>query len=178
MDRTSAQPQVNLSWLRSFPWNSSIWICLLGLGQHLVRKTEEKSAKLLVMIFANVCEVSNAAYYEFRSCDALVSHCWMLLIVERDSTVSGQPIQCQASSKIMTPPPPLPVECVPPEDTLAGWRGGWRVNILEDARHSSVFQVCKYFMLLIIPNRRDLFAMGQRHRVLPPFPSSKRSEGR
>jgi hypothetical protein len=24
------------------------------------------------------------------------------------------------------------------EDTLAGWRGGWGVNILEEARHSSV----------------------------------------
>ncbi len=44
------------------------------------------------------------------------------------------------------PPPSLPGECVvtPPlvrgEDTLAGWRGGVHggVNILEDARHSSV----------------------------------------
>jgi hypothetical protein len=41
------------------------------------------------------------------------------------------------------PPPSPPGECVPPafgagvlgEDTLAGWRGGWGVNILEDARH-------------------------------------------
>ncbi len=39
------------------------------------------------------------------------------------------------------PPPSPPGECV--EDTLAGWRGGWGVNILEDARHSSV---CKYFV--------------------------------
>jgi hypothetical protein len=41
------------------------------------------------------------------------------------------------------PAPSPPCECVPPylvrgEDTLAGWRKGWRVNILEDARHSSV----------------------------------------
>ncbi len=42
------------------------------------------------------------------------------------------------------PPPSPPGECVPPppllreEDTLAEWRGGWGVNILEDARHSSV----------------------------------------
>ncbi len=28
------------------------------------------------------------------------------------------------------------------EDTLAGWRGGWEVNILEDARHSSVLYIC------------------------------------
>ncbi len=39
------------------------------------------------------------------------------------------------------PPPPSPTgECVPPvfvggEDTLAGRRGGWVANILEDERH-------------------------------------------
>ncbi len=32
------------------------------------------------------------------------------------------------------------------EDTLVGWRGGWGVNILEDARHSSVLYICKYFV--------------------------------
>jgi hypothetical protein len=58
-----------------------------------------------------------------------------------------------ASSKILTPHPPLrPANVYPPafgagEDTLAGWRGGWGVNILEDARHSSVLYVCKYFVL-------------------------------
>jgi hypothetical protein len=36
------------------------------------------------------------------------------------------------------PPPAPPGECIPPplvpgEDTLAGWRGGWGVNILEEA---------------------------------------------
>jgi hypothetical protein len=42
------------------------------------------------------------------------------------------------------PNPPLrPASVYPPtllrgEDTLAGWGGGWGVNILEDARHSSV----------------------------------------
>ncbi len=42
------------------------------------------------------------------------------------------------------PHPPLrPASVYPPpllrgEDTLAGWRRGWGVNILEDARHSSV----------------------------------------
>jgi hypothetical protein len=51
-------------------------------------------------------------------------------------------------------PSPLsrPGECVTPafgagEDTLAGWRGGGGVNILEDARHSSVLYICKYFVL-------------------------------
>ncbi len=53
------------------------------------------------------------------------------------------------------PPSPLPPgECVPPafggggEDTLAEWRGGWGVNILEDVRHSSVLYVCKYSVVL------------------------------
>ncbi len=42
------------------------------------------------------------------------------------------------------PPPSPPGECVLPppllrgEDTLAGWREGWGINILEDARHSSL----------------------------------------
>jgi hypothetical protein len=39
-------------------------------------------------------------------------------------------------------PPPL----VRGEDTLAGWREGWGLNILEDVRHSSVLYVCKYFV--------------------------------
>jgi hypothetical protein len=37
------------------------------------------------------------------------------------------------------------------EDTLAGWRGGWGVNILEVVRHSSVLYVCMYFVS--IPQR-------------------------
>jgi hypothetical protein len=40
------------------------------------------------------------------------------------------------------------------EDTLDGWRGGWGVNILEDARHSSVLYMCKYFVtrfFILIP---------------------------
>jgi hypothetical protein len=53
------------------------------------------------------------------------------------------------------PPPDRPASVYPPplvrgEDTLAGWRGGWGVNILEDARHSSVLYVCKYFVLMVI----------------------------
>jgi hypothetical protein len=80
----------------------------------------------------------------------------------RHSIVEGlnckRPIQCLASSKIWTPAPSPPGECVPPppppprlwcrgEDTLAGWRGGaWGVNILEDARHCSVLYICKYFV--------------------------------
>jgi hypothetical protein len=47
-------------------------------------------------------------------------------------------------------PPSPPGECVVypqllvrGEDTLAGWRGGWGVTILEDARHSSVLDICK-----------------------------------
>jgi hypothetical protein len=50
------------------------------------------------------------------------------------------------------PPPSPPGECVPPclwrrgEDTLAGWRGGGGANSLEEARHSSVLYICKYFV--------------------------------
>jgi hypothetical protein len=46
------------------------------------------------------------------------------------------------------PPPHCPAGVNPSpllrgEDTLAGWRGGWGgVNILEDARHSSVLYIC------------------------------------
>jgi hypothetical protein len=43
-------------------------------------------------------------------------------------------------------PPPL----VRGEVTLAGRRGGWGVNILEDARHSSVLYIRKYFVPLIM----------------------------
>jgi hypothetical protein len=48
--------------------------------------------------------------------------------------------------------PSPPGECVYPpplergEDTLAGWRGGRGVNILEDVRHSCVLYVCKYLV--------------------------------
>ncbi len=58
------------------------------------------------------------------------------------------------SSKILTPPPlsarrvcSVPPHLVRGEDTLARRRGGWGVNILEDARHSSVLYVCKYFVV-------------------------------
>jgi hypothetical protein len=51
---------------------------------------------------------------------------------------------------IDTPPPTARRVCTPPplvrgEDTLACWRGGLGVNILEDARHSSVLYICEYF---------------------------------
>jgi hypothetical protein len=75
-------------------------------------------------------------------------------------TACKRPIQSLASSKILTPhpltarrvcnPPPL----VRGEDTLAGWRGGWGVNILADARHRSVLYTyvstlwCSVFRLL------------------------------
>ncbi len=53
------------------------------------------------------------------------------------------------------PSPSPPGECVPPppllrgEDTLAGWRGGWGVNILEDARHSSVLYLYRILFGII-----------------------------
>ncbi len=70
-----------------------------------------------------------------------------------------RPIFCLASSKILTPTPLTARRVLPPafgagEDTPAGWRGWWGgggVNILEDARHSSVLYVCKYFVGLTLP---------------------------
>ncbi len=69
-------------------------------------------------------------------------------ILWQDYPVEGlyckRPIQCLASSKVMTPYPLTARRvCTPPpmvrgEDTLAGWRGGWGVNSSEDARHYSV----------------------------------------
>jgi hypothetical protein len=54
------------------------------------------------------------------------------------------------------PPPPLhrpasvyPLPLLQGEDTLAGGRKGWGVNILEEARHSSVLYICKYFVGLL-----------------------------
>jgi hypothetical protein len=65
-----------------------------------------------------------------------------------------RPILCLASSKILTSHPPhRPASVRPPplvrgEDTLARWRrGGGGVNILEDARHSSVLYICRYFVM-------------------------------
>ena len=61
-----------------------------------------------------------------------------------------RPILCLASSNMLTPHPPHgPASVVRGEDTLAGWRErcmGGGVNILEDARHSSVLYICKYFV--------------------------------
>jgi hypothetical protein len=64
-----------------------------------------------------------------------------------------RPIQCLASSEILTPPPLTnPASVYPPplvrgEDTLSGWRGGGGLNIPEDARHCSVLYICKYFVV-------------------------------
>jgi hypothetical protein len=67
----------------------------------------------------------------------------------RDNTVERlyckRPILCLASSKILTPSPPG--ECGGRTHSLGGdWRGRWEVNILRDARHSSVLYICKYFV--------------------------------
>jgi hypothetical protein len=57
--------------------------------------------------------------------------------------------------KNIDPHPPLRPASIYPnllvrgEDTLAGWRGGG-VNILEDARHSSVLYIRKYFVLVAV----------------------------
>jgi hypothetical protein len=62
----------------------------------------------------------------------------------------------------IAPPPTTPLTarqvCTPQplvrgEDTLAGRRGGWWVNCLEDARHCSVLYLCKYFVVLNVRAR-------------------------
>ncbi len=61
------------------------------------------------------------------------------------------------------PPPSPPGECVPPllccggEGTLAGWRGGWGVNILEDTRHSSVLYLYQILFAWCIKEEDDVF---------------------
>ncbi len=57
------------------------------------------------------------------------------------------------SSKILTPHPLASVYCVPPRLWCGGrtnsWvERGWGVNILEDARHCTIFYIRKYFVLL------------------------------
>jgi hypothetical protein len=53
-----------------------------------------------------------------------------------------RPIQCLSFTKKIYLPPPHR-ECVRGEDSLAGWRGVWGVNILEDARHCSVLYILR-----------------------------------
>jgi hypothetical protein len=69
-------------------------------------------------------------------------------IERRENIVRGQSYGWRLTK--YWPPTPLTTRrvctLVRGEDTLAGWRGGWGVNILEDVRHSSVLYVCKYFV--------------------------------
>jgi hypothetical protein len=58
-----------------------------------------------------------------------------------------RPIQCLASSEILTPPPP-PHR---PASVHTRWVKGVGVNSSpEDARHCSVLYVCKYFVIWAI----------------------------
>ncbi len=65
-----------------------------------------------------------------------------------------RPIQCLASSKILTPHP-LTAQCVSPFGAREGhtrWlERGVGVNFLEDARHSSVLYICKDFVVWHVP---------------------------
>ncbi len=81
---------------------------------------------------------------------------------------------CMASSKILTPPPPhrpatvfTPPPLVRGEDTLDGVRGGGGSIILEDARHCSVFYICKYFVprvLALLPGLGNAISMPKFHK--------------
>ncbi len=67
-----------------------------------------------------------------------------------------RPIQCLASSELLTPHPLTARRvCIPPAFGAGGghilWvERGWRVNSSEDARHCSVLYRCKYFVPLPI----------------------------
>jgi hypothetical protein len=67
------------------------------------------------------------------------------------------------------PPPPSHSPFVRGVDTLAGWNAGLGVNILEDARHSSVLYICKYFAPLPIKELSMIFPVHffnvQDHRL-------------
>ncbi len=64
-----------------------------------------------------------------------------------------RPIQCLASSEILTPPPPHRPASVYHRAFGAGGghtrlvERGWGVNSSEDARHCSVLYICKYFVV-------------------------------
>jgi hypothetical protein len=63
---------------------------------------------------------------------------------------------------------PLFVPLVRGEDTLAGWGGGWGVNILEDARHSSVLCICKYFVEVTVTRLLTFDFFVKSTRTLAP----------
>ncbi len=59
----------------------------------------------------------------------------------------SRPIQCLASSEILTPPPPhRPASVVRGRTHSLGGEGVGGVNSSEDARHCSLLYICKYFM--------------------------------
>jgi hypothetical protein len=81
---------------------------------------------------------------------------WTLL--KTDGVVEGlyckRPIQCLASSEILTPHPLTALRCVPPAFGAGGghtrWgERGWGVisSGSEDARHCSALYICKYFVV-------------------------------
>ncbi len=84
-----------------------------------------------------------------------------------------RPIQCLASSKILTPhpltswrvcTPPPRLWCMGRTHSLgAGWREGVRVNSSEDARHCSVFYICRYFVLQMLAVRQARARFSARH---------------
>jgi hypothetical protein len=95
--------------------------------------------------FSDVCFMGCEWYTDLDSLSHFYRAGWVDLrnrTVERLLLKEANPMSCVF--KILTPHPPLrPASVYPPpllrrEDTLARGRGGGGVNILEDARHSSV----------------------------------------
>ncbi len=68
------------------------------------------------------------------------------------------------------PPSPHPLASVYTPAFGAGGRthslGGWGVNILEDARHSSVLYICKYFVFAGLRSKKIYTS-----QLRPPYPT-------
>ncbi len=82
---------------------------------------------------------------------------WDRKWIEKWASVEGlyckRPIQCLASSEILTPPLTARRVCTPPPPFGAGgghtrWvERGWGINSSQYARHCSVLYICKYFVV-------------------------------
>jgi hypothetical protein len=85
-----------------------------------------------------------------------------------------RPIQCLASSEILTPPPHPLASVYPPAFGAGGGHArwverGWGVNSSEDVRHCAVLYICKYFVvtwqeyLLSLPHSYAFISFSCQH---------------
>ncbi len=78
---------------------------------------------------------------------------WFGIVKNVEGLYCKRPIQCLASSELLTPHPLTRRVCTPPPRLWYGGRThslggeGVGVNSLEDARHCSVLYICNYFVV-------------------------------